>query len=62
MTKTEIYEALARGEWHRIEFFEQQRWWRMPLEDRVLFHLHDQIKRETFHPDNWRMRKDEVER
>jgi len=56
MTKQEIYEALARGEWYRIEFFEH-RWWRMPLEDRVLFHLHYQIKSETFHPDNWRLRK-----
>jgi len=62
MTKTEIYEALARGEWRRIEFFEQQRWWRMPLEDRVLFHLHYQVKRCTFNPESWRMRKDEVDR
>ena len=62
MTKTEIYEALARGEWHRIEFFEQERWWSMPLEDRVLFHLHYQVKRCTFNPESWRMRKDEVDR
>jgi len=62
MTKREIYEVLSRDDWRKIEFFDH-RWWKMPLEDRVLFHLHDQIKNGTFHPDNWRLRnvKDEQE-
>ena len=58
MTKQEIYEALARGEWERIEHCEHDIWWKFGNEDYVTKQLSDEIQTGNFHPDNWRMRKE----
>ena len=61
MTKREIYEALARGEWERIEHCEHDIWWKFGNEDYVTKQLSDEIQTGNFHPDNWRMRKENDE-
>ena len=65
MTKTEIYEALARGEWRRVEHWELvligHIWRRFSFEQQLLDSLMYEVG-SRFNPDNWRMRKEDDER
>ena len=64
MTKTEIYEALIRGDGDKIEWqYEPNKWLRLWDECDVLDQLLTDLRwYDGFHPDNWRMRKEDDER
>lgn len=64
MTKTEIYEALARDQWMMLEnrFGSQEEFFKFQCETDVLRTLLANIMFGDFNPDDWRMRKENDER
>lgn len=61
MTKKEIYEALARGEWRRIERVAFDEWLLFHTEAHVLHDMAVDMDFGDFNPDNWRLRKEDDE-
>jgi hypothetical protein len=64
MTKQEIYKALIRGDGDRLEWqYEPNIWLRLWEEFDVLNQLLYDLRHDSFHSDNWRLRnvKDEQE-